>query len=286
MIMTDKNQQEDNDRLLTSKEAIKIFIAAGLSEPTFRRRVRQGRIKKRLPEGRTRGALYPESQVRLAALEEKATAQLPRKHVKSQPLLATTFSKATPNDMPEMAVLLETFYNAKISVVKRAAWIERNPDIAYILRSNGKLVGCAFIMPLSETKIMQILSSQVKPATRPQEIELYEPGKHVYLYVRAAGVLQSVSKVQRKYWAAKLIVGLVRMVIELGSKGIYVEKVYTQGDTVLGEKALKMLGFAQIDINAPTDRKNFMLDINQSGAWAAMHYKRALLSWRAQNEEE
>jgi hypothetical protein len=276
---------EENEKLLTSKEAIKIFVDAGLSEPTFRRRVHEGKIEKRSQQNRARGALYPESQVRAAAAQNKSGEKKLKKKTKSQ-LPPTAFSRATVQDMPEMAVLLETFYRAKISVPKRAAWIERNPDIAYILRCEGQVVGCAFIMPLPIDKILQILSSQVKPPTRPAEIDLYESGKQVNLYVRAVGVLQSVSKDQRKHWAARLILGLANAVIELGKRGVYVEKIYAQGDTPLGEKALKMIGFMQVDINAPTDRKNFMMDVAQSGSVFAMRYKHVLNTWRAQNEEE
>ena len=273
-----------NDKLLTAKEATKVFRDAGLSETTFRKRVKDLKIEKYLPEGRQRGALYPENQV-LAAISETVKEKKPAR--RSHTLLkTTTFAKATTYDMPEMATLLETFYRAKISIQKRAAWIERNPDIAYILRCENELVGCAFIMPLSEEKIFEILANQIKPPTRPHEIPLYEPGKHYNLYLRAVGILQSVSKVQRRHWAARFIIGLTRTIVDLGSKGIFIEKVYAQGDTKRGERALRMLGFMQIETHSPTSRKNYMLDVSKSGSVFAMRYKQALNIWRAQNEEE
>jgi hypothetical protein len=276
----DKNPEE----LMTAQEAAQAFIDAGLSEPTFRRRVHAKQIDSFLPEGRRRGALYPRSQV-LAAIGVKSRKN--RKRRKSTvSIKPSTFSQATPQDMVEIASLLISFYTSRISVEKRAAWIERNPEIAFVLRSEGKAVGCAFIMPLTEEKIFQILSSQVKPPTRPHEILLYEPGKHVSLYVRAVGVLQAVSKEQRRHWAARLITGLAKAIIGLGTRGIYIEKIYAQGDTKAGERALRSIGFMQIEINALTTRKNYMLDVTQSGSVFAMRYKHALNTWRALNEEE
>ncbi len=201
-------------------------------------------------------------------------------------LKTSTFRRATVQDMPEMGELLKTFYGPKISIEKRAAWIERNPEIAYILKSEDKIVGCAFIMPLEENKIMQILESQVKPPTRPHEILLYKPNEHVSLYVRSVGVLQSVSKEQRRYWAAQLIRGLAQAIIELGSKGVFINKIYAQGDTKIGEHTLKMVGFTQIEIKTSTNRKNYMIDVETSGSVWAMNYKNALNTWRAFNEEE
>lgn len=284
---------QSHGKMLKAAEAIKTFRNAGLSETTFHTRVRDGEIHAYLPEERKRGALYPEQEVLTAIARTKKTAKKSRVPIHTA-LKHALFMQATTQDMPEMAVLLELFYNARISVPKRAAWIERNPRCAYILRTadDHALVGCAFIMPLSEEKIFEILSSQVKPPTRPHEIELYEPGSHYSLYVRAAGVLQTVSKAQRRYWAAVLIMGLARAVIELGSQGIYIDKVYAQGDTRRGAKALKMLGFMQIVVpqidpnELPTKRKNFMLDVMKSGSHFAMRYKYALNDWRDHNEEE
>lgn len=268
----EKHPEEQRD-LMTSQEAKQAFLRAGLSEATFHRRVNAGQIEGILPEGRQRGAMYPREQV-LAAIGKKIKKSGKEKNTIS--LKPTTFSKATAQDMPEIAALLETFFS-RVSIEKRAAWIERNPEIAYILRSEGKVVGCAFILPLEEPKIMQILNSQVKPPTRPQDIGIYEPGKHYYLYIRSVVILQSVSKIQRKHWAARLISELIKEIVELGAKGIIIEKFYTQTDTRRVEHLLKGLGFTQI-ISA-TESKNFMLDIATSGSVFAIQYKKALNSW-------
>jgi hypothetical protein len=132
-------------------------------------------------------------------------------------------------------------------------------------------------VPLPEEKILQILNAQIKPPTRPSEILLYESGKHHYLYLRSVVVLQSVSKLQRRYWAAKLIGELIREIVKMGEKGIIIDKLYAQTDTRHVERLLKVLGFTQIV--SPTGSKNFMLDIATSGSIYAMKYKKAINTW-------
>jgi hypothetical protein len=266
--MEDTNDTE----LITAQEAKKLFSQAGLSNATFYRYVQSKQIDSILPEGRQRGAKYKKSQV-LAALGKHS-------------ITPSVFTQATIEDMPEIAVLLESFYHVKISVEKRGAWIKRNPKVTYILRNNGQLIGCGTIMPLPEEKILQILTTQVKPPTLPHEIPLYEPGEHYSLYVRACGVLQETDKRQRRHWAARLITGLVKAVIELGEMGIHIDRIYAQGDTKAGEKALKMLGFAQIELYVATNRKNYMLDTEKSGSVFAARYRAALDEWREKNIDE
>jgi hypothetical protein len=273
------------EEMLTSQEATKAFKDAGLSETTFRQRVRDGIIQRQMPEGRQRGALYPKSQV-LAAIGN--SAQKPKKVRPISSAIPTVFSQATIEDMPEIAVLLESFYHVKISAQKRGAWILRNPRVTFILRrqDTGQLVGCGTVMPLPEEKIKHILTTQVKPPTLPNEIPLYEPGKHYSLYARAIGVLQEAEKGERRRWAARLITGIIQAIIELGTMGVFIDRVYAQGDTKAGEKALKMIGFAPIELYAPTNRKNFMLDMVNSGSVFAARYRAALNTWREINEDE
>ena len=281
--MTDKETDMQQEELLTAKEATKAFRDAGLSETTFRKRVKDGIIEKRMPEGRERGALYPKDQV-IAAISE-ATKE-PKKIKSISHLRHSTFSQATTQDMPEVATLLETLYEAKISAKKRALWIEKNPETAYILRSEGKIVGCAFIVPLEEKTILNSLNAEVKPAIQPNEITLYEPGNTVYLYLRSVGVVQkTVSKEQYRYWTAKLILGLAKTLTNLGTRGIIVKKIYAQGDTKHYQRALKLLGFVQIPSTSML-HKNFMLDISTCYEEIAIRYKRALNIWQAQHKEE
>lgn len=272
----------ESEDMLTAREAIDAFRNAGLSETTFRKRIKDGKIEKHLPEGRDRGALYPRRQV-LAVIGEEKPKKPGRSHHDLKP---TAFLRATTQDMPEIAALLETLYKAKISSKKRAAWLEKNPEVAYVLRSEEKIVGCAFLMPLREEIILNSLQMEVKPAIKLSDILVYEPGSHVHLYLRSVGIVQkTVSKKQYKYWSMKLILGIAKSLVDLGSKGVIIEKIYAQGDTQHYQRALKVLGFVRISSPSAL-HKNFVLDVSTCYEEIVMRYKRALNTWRAQNEEE
>lgn len=267
--MTETNGLEERE-LLTSQQAKKLFLQAGYSEATFHRRVSSGQIESVLPQGRKRGAFYPKEQV-LAALGLSRKTTVMRVQVKP-----STFSRATVDDLPAMAEVLETHFT-RISVDKRRKWLERNPDVAYVLKSEGKAVGCAFVMPLLEEKILHIMNAPIKPPTRSQDIQVYEPGKHYTLYVRSVVVLQSVSRIQRKHWGAKLIADLIKEIIKMGKRGIIIDKVYAQTDSKRIERLLQNLGFTQMV--SPSPNKNFVLDVESSGSVFAMKYKQALSKW-------
>ena len=278
-------QQED---LMTAQQAISAFIDAGLSEPTFRRRIKEGLIKGELPKGRQRGALYPKSQV-LAAItyKKKKPQKTSRAHRRKQfekiPLIPTTFTSAIPMDMPAIADFLETLFDSRPNVERWSAWIERNPEVAYILRSNDNVVGCGFILPLTEKKILSILAEEVTPITNPDEIFAYGPGTSLCLYVRSIGVVQrDVNPKQRTYWAERLILGLTKLVISLGARGVIIERIYGRSDTKAGERTMRILGFTQIP--TITSHKNFCIDIATSGLESVIRYKHALDQWRAKHE--
>jgi hypothetical protein len=277
---------QSQEEMITASQAINAFRDAGLSEPTFRRRVREGKIKGHLPEGRKRGALYPRSQV-LTAIGEAASSEESNKskryRLHRNDLKPAMFINATPQDMPEMADLLESLFDGRPNIERWSAWMERNPEIGYILRSDGKVVGCGLIVPLSMEKIQYILSEEVTPPTYPNEILLYEPGKPVNLYVRSIGVLQQgVSAKQRKYWAERLLLGLSKVVVGLGTKGVVIEKLYGRSDTKAGERTMRIMGFTQIP--TITSHKNFVIDIATSGLELVLRYKKALNAWRARYE--
>lgn len=288
----EQQPQEETREMLTPEEAINAFRDAGLSEHTFRKRVKEGMIDKVLPEGRTRGTdlrVYPKDQVIKAIAETvKGKPTKPRKNILRENIPPTRFMLATTEDMPEIAELLRTLYG-RISIEKRRAWIERNPDICYILRCKDRVVGCAFLMPLTEKKIFEILSKDVKPPTHPNEILTYEPSQPVHLYIRSIAVLQEegVSAKQGRYWWLRLILGLSKIIINLGTKGIVIEKIYCITDSASkkrDEQGMRRLGFTQI--TSTTKYKNFVIDINTSGLDIAIRYKEALNNWRIQYEQE
>jgi hypothetical protein len=274
--------------LLSYGEAVKIFVEAELSENTFRKRIKAGLIHPTdLPEGRKRGSLYPRDEVLAAAIKKRGKSYENSKKSNASSsgidLKPTSFAVATLADMPAIADLLESLFDARPNIERWLAWINRNPDIAYVLRSEDQIVGCGFVLPLTEQKILSILAQEVTPVTNPEEIFFYQPEVPVYLYVRSIGVLQKdVSFKQRAHWAEQLILGLTKAVISLGARGIRIEKIYGRSDTKAGERTMRLMGFTQIP--TLTSHKNFCIDIATSGLEVVLRYKHALDQWRRKYE--
>lgn len=268
--------------LMTAQEARDAFRNAGLSPATFHRRVNEGMIESFLPQGRQRGALYPRQQV-LAAIGQRSAKKATKPGTSRLKHTISTYAMA--EDMSETALLLETLYGVKVSAKKRRAWIEKNPETVHILRAEGRIVGCAFLLPMVESAILNSLNSEVKPAVSTDEIFSYTSGTRCCLYLRSAGIMHAVSREQYHYWTAMLILRIIRSIIDLGKKGVTVDKVYAQGDAKHYQRALKLLGFTQIASTSAL-HKNFMLDISLSHERSAVLYKQALNTWRSQNQEE
>lgn len=274
--------EKDLKDLMTAQEARDAFKNAGLSPATFHRRVAEGMIESFLPTGRQRGAYYPRNQV-LAAIGQKSAKKATKPGTSR--LKHTISTYATAEDMPEIALLLETLYNVKVSAKKRRSWVEKNAETVHILKSEDHIVGCAFLLPMTEDAILNSLNSEVKPTVSPDEIALYTPGTQCCLYLRSAGIMHAVSREQYHYWVAMLILKIIHSIVKLGERGITVQKIYAQGDATHYQRALKLLGFVQIASQSAI-HKNFMLDLSVSHERSAVLYKQALNTWRSQNQEE
>ncbi len=280
-----KRTMPQREEMLTAQEAIRAFMAAGLSEPTFRRRVRRGLIRGELPEGRQRGALYPSSQVYATIEGEKAKSGGRRK--KHRDLMKpTTFMKAVVEDMSEIAQVLNAAFGGYPNIERWSSWIQRNPDVGYVVRCEGRIVGCGFILPHTQEKIYSILQQEVTPPTFPEDILLYDTNVPVCLYVRSVAIFseKDTSSAQRKRWGEILMLGLVNVVIRLGERGLVVTTIYGRSDTRMGERVMRTIGFTQLP--TVTSHKNFMIDVATSGLAPILRYKKALATWQQKHSGE
>jgi hypothetical protein len=243
-----------------------------------------------LPSGRQRGAFYPADQVTAvihSELEAKRQKQVKKRRAShsAHNLRSTAFLKATCDDTVGITDLLAAVFGGRPNPERLAQWLQRNPDIAYILKSDGNIVGCGFILPLKEEKILDILHQDTTPPTYPDEILLFEPGVPTCLYVRSVCIQQEgVSRTQRRNWGSQLVRDLMKVILDLGLRGITLERIYTRSDTPDGERLSRHMGFTEIVTS--TWHRNFMIDAATSGLDAIVAYKRSLAKWRQANEGE
>jgi hypothetical protein len=289
-----KHMQQQDEEYISFQEIIKIVFDAGFSEPTFRRLVHDGKIRKRVPPGRKRGAVYSRQDA-VHVLDQKqqqnAKSRRTAKPTKQSqrdttPLVSSVFRKATLDDIPELCALVGEVFDATPIVERWSAWVRRNPDIAYILRSESGVVGAAMLMPHTLEKIESILREEVTPSTLPDEVLEFVPGgPSVDIYIRSVCVRQQgVPLRQRRVWGGQLTRGLYRTIVGLGTQGIVLNSLYSRSDTVDGRRMLHHLGMTRII--SCTSHHNYMVDVSTSGLDMITLYKQALSEWRKKHQSD
>ncbi len=259
---------------MTAQEAKKEFGKVGLSESTIRRWARETRIE------RVKNGLYVRSSV-VKALNE-FTEQ--KKKTKKEVYQYSQVCLAEPDDAYGMAVLIANMFGGSPNPDRWLSWIQKNPDIAYVGVIDGVVISCGFVVPHREKKILNILSQEITPPTRLEDILEYHAGEHVCLYARTICVAENdasgnpYSHVQRRIWATGLLLAMTRGVIDLGSRGVIIDKMYGRSDSKDGERAMRTLGCTEIKTS--TTHRNFMIDFPSSGLNMVQRYEKAYLEYQ------
>lgn len=268
---------QNEEGTMTAWEAKVEFERAGLSESTLRRWARDGKIH------RVKNGVYSKGDV-LKAINMEHDKKIPKNVIAIE---TARLLKATVDDMPELAVAIEAVFGTYPDVAHWSRWLQHNPDIAYILRSNidGRIVGTALIMPyVAEKKITDILSNDVGPTTNPEDlVKTYTSEMKTSIYIRSVGVLPGTSKRQKRAWGLAIIRGLRLAIVALGSKGVIIDRIYSRSETADGINILQHLGFTEIVSN--TLYRNYMIDVSISGLPMILRYKEALNRWRIKYED-
>ncbi len=241
----------------------------GITQGMLYNYVRNGTLKPVVPPGKRQG-VYPRKDVDQLARELQIFMETKRKH-------PTIFTKVTTREeVFESTKLSDDIFGGHIDVDRQMAWLEKNPDIMYVAKSEGKVIGYVIILPLKPEKIEKLLQEKERTVDlEPDEIEAFKPGVPVHLYGGAIGVIIGLSLVEKRTYGARLVSGLVDVLIDMGKKGIAIETFTARSTKPDGISLLRNLGFTQIP--STTEKKDFILDVRKSGAREVMQYKRALV---------
>jgi hypothetical protein len=191
----------------------------------------------------------------------------------------STFSRANQEDIPACVKLSqETFQGLPqgIATIKtRLGWMEKNPDLFYVVKHNGEVVGYTATIPMQPEKIYKILANEEHMKdVRPDEIQEFKPGNPLHVYLMTMVTKPSISKAKKRAYGSTLIRGLIGTIIDLGKRGVTIETLYGRSETVDGIRALRRMGFTQIP--TVTDMKNFVLKVDESDSPLIQEYKRTL----------
>lgn len=262
----------------TSTEVKNILNISGAMIANY---VEKGKIKHIVPPGRTHG-FYLKKDVDNLANELDAFFNLEEENE------TVTFTAATPSDIPGCVALNRELFTASTYaddttlVNKWINWIQKNPEIIYILKRNEEVVGIVTILPFKpkSKKFQKILRGDTSILLgdidiAANDIEEYKEGSRILLYIAEIGVKPSLNKEFRRKYGAKLISRFMDIIANLGSRGVILEEILSVGATKSGIRLLQHFGFSEIMFTR-SDTRLFEIDIQKSGAPVMKAYREAL----------
>lgn len=154
--------------------------------------------------------------------------------------------------------------------------MEKNPDVCYVVKDiDNKVVGYVLMLPLEPEKIEKILREEISSLNlETEDIGTFEPGKPLHLYMASIAITPGITLNEKRAYAARLIAGLMDVLINLGRQGIILETITARSSTADGIRLMRGIGFTEIP--STTKRKNFLIEVEKSGIREIMQYKQAL----------
>ena len=251
----------------TAKEAQERL---GVDDNRFYYLVRTGKIKKFIPPGKRQG-VYSKTEIDKLSRDIIAFVVYDEEQ-------GLHFSKATVEDIQEeydLATLL--FGNATHNIETRKAWLEKNPDIDFIVRDHGRLVAFINILPVKHETIMRFIDGEIRGWEIPaDDILQFDSGSTVECIIMSMGTSPEINPLRRAQAGAKLLSGILELLNGLAQQRVTISKLYATSSTPTGIAILKNAGFKELGHMGK--RVKFELEPLQSDSIAFAEYKKEMLS--------
>jgi hypothetical protein len=230
-----------------------------ITDGMLRQYIKKGLLTRSVPEGRSQG-FYKREQVDTLARKIDNFYPEPDKP-------GAEFKQLERDEIPEFVSFIdEVFHGTGKSLPRRYRWYDKNPETTFIARDKGKIVGSVCLLPLTQNKLEEVMSQQDTGSTKlidAEDIETYQAGVPVRLYVLSMGTKLGTSRAVKRARGATLIRGLAHFLTSLGKRGVPVELIAGRSDTIDGIRLLRSVGFTEIK---PTGKvRNFVVRVNESG---------------------
>jgi hypothetical protein len=264
----------------SAKEAREIL---GMTHSALLNQVTAGNLQRVIPPGRRQGVYLREEVDQLKReIDSWLISRRATKKAKTQ------FVKATPEDMPEAIGLADAVFGSfnTIPLETRVTWLRKNPDIDYLLKQEGLVVGYLSLVPLSPDSIEDLLTQRrfAKDLT-PDDILPYEPGVPIDLYGMAIGVRPGVSLSQKHEWGMALILGARSVLLDLARRGIVIRSIRAHSSKPDGIRLMRHIGFTETVATVP-GLHDFLVDVERSGIPFLVEYKEELERWQVASIQE
>jgi hypothetical protein len=228
-----------------------------------------GTLEKIYPPG-SKQAVYKKSQVNQLARELQIFIATRKKN-------PTDFLRVTnEEEMRECQEISQALFGVGRNTVKeRMEILKRNPDTYHMLRDDDQVIGYLAVMPLQAGKLEKVLNQVIPVQINSEDIDDFKGGKDIDLYLHAIGVRPVFNATERHSYGARLISGLMDMIIEWGENGVKIGTIAARSNMPDGIRLMKHMGFTEIERLTP-ERRTFIIDVKSSGIPFMLRYKKAL----------
>ena len=269
------------------KEGKQYYTAAqvknilGITDGMLYNYIDNGALDRIIPPGKKQG-VYKRDEVDQLARELHAFIITQNKNKKSTQFVRVT----TEEEMIECQEISQALFGVGRDTVKeRMRIVAKNPETYHYLKDEKlqQIVGYVAVMPLRIGKLEKVLSQDIPVTIDLEDIETFNKPKSIDLYLHAIGVKPGFSTVEKHVYGARLVSGLMELIIGLGKKEIDIETVAARSNMPDGIRLMKHAGFTEVAPLSP-GRRTFIIDVKNSGIPFAMQYKKVLQETLSQSE--
>ncbi len=245
----------------------------GMTYSALRNQVIAGNITAKTPKGK-RQLYYRAKDVEDLSRELNVFTL----HRRNKP---TKFVRVkTIEEMKECMEVSQALFGAERGdIAKHMRILDKNPETYYMIKDESQTIGYTAIWPLKPGKLNSILAQTIPVKVLPEDIEVFESGKTVDLYLNVIGIKPAFTKEEKRSYGSRLIAGLIGVIISLGERGIPIGTIAARSNMPDGIRLMKGLGFTEIEPLTP-ERRTFVINVKESGIPFVKKYKEKMRKWQ------
>ena len=264
-----------------------------ITDGMLRTYISKGLIERTIPPGRKQGFYKRESVDKLAkeieASWHEGTAG------------RTQFRQATQADIEAIADIDERTFNAheerpeprqaylQLCRETFSRWLQRNHQAFFVLtNAANKVVGYASLLPLKKDTLDQVICDQIIWTDIPNEdIDLFEPGKPLHLYVIALCIDPVYREATKEGYGARMISGTFNFFVSLAKQNVEIATITARNELNKpdGKRLLQKLGIPQL--RSPVPHMNlFSVRVAEAGNPLLARYYDAFTEQKQKQQEK
>ncbi|GHO89939.1 hypothetical protein [Dictyobacter formicarum] len=253
----------------------------GITDGMLYNYVNNGTLERIIPPGKKQG-VYRRSEVdRLASEMQAFIIQRKKKSTQFLPVKTVEEMQACQE------ISQELFGVGRTTTADRMKIVAKNPYTYHYLKDEDtdQIVGYTAIMPLLPGRLDKVLAQTIPVQIDPKDIASFTKPQEIDLYLHAIGVKPSFSNTDKHVYGARMISGLMELIIGLGEQGIVIKTIAARSNMPDGIRLMRHAGFTEISPLTP-ERRTFIIDVEQSGIPFIQQYKQGLEKWKANKDKE